>query len=194
MNNEQISPTPTADTDQLTPIVEQTEYPANADAQETDNTQEAADEAIATDKAKINYALEIKEQKDKYMRLLAEFDTAKRRMARERIELTQTAAKDTISELLPVLDDFERASKAAANDANLKGFELIYQKLKNILEQKGLKPMNAHGTAFDADLHEAIAEIPVPTGDLKGKVIDEVEKGYYLHQTIIRYAKVVVGK
>lgn len=177
---------PIADADALTTDTDATANEGNEESQTP-----TADEATVK---KINYDLEIKELKDKYLRIYAEFDTAKRRMARERIELAQTAGREIITELLPILDDFERAFKAAAPNTDLKGFELIYHKLKTSLEQKGLKAMNSAGEPFNPELHEAIAEIPAPNDALTGKIIDEVEKGYYLHQTIIRYAKVVVGK
>lgn len=140
---------------------------------------------------------EIKDWKDKYLRLYAEFDNFRRRKAREQLELTKTAGKDIIVNLLPILDDFERAFKAREGKENgdsIKGFELIYHKLQKNMEQKGLKAMESIGQDFDADLHDAITEIPAPTENLKDKVIDEVEKGYYLGDKIIRYAKVIVGK
>lgn len=140
----------------------------------------------------------IEELKDKYVRLFADFDNYKKRVAKERLELIKDAGKDVILNLLPVLDDFERAIKAAEKaqdvEAVKEGMALIYNKLNKNLEQKGLKSMDSKGQAFDSSYHEAITEIPAPTADLKGKVVDEVEKGYYLNDKIIRYAKVVVGK
>jgi molecular chaperone GrpE len=140
---------------------------------------------------------EVAELNNKFLRLYAEFDNFKRRTSKERIELLQTAGKDVLTSLLPVLDDFERALKSmgTATDVNAvkEGIELVQNKLKNILTQKGLKEMESKGTTFDADLHEAITNIPAPSEDLKGKVIDEVEKGYYLNDKVIRFAKVVVG-
>ena len=134
---------------------------------------------------------------DKYLRLYAEFDNFRRRTTKERIELLQTAGKEIVVSLLPVLDDFERAIKSmeTATDVNpvKEGVLLVQNKLNNILSQKGLKPMESIGNAFDADLHEAITNIPAPTNDLKGKVIDEMEKGYYLNDNVIRFAKVIVG-
>jgi molecular chaperone GrpE len=162
-------------------------------AKDNETTANANKDSETANIAKPNYELEIKELKDKYLRLHAEFDTAKRRMARERIEMTQTAGREIITELLPILDDFERAFKAAAN-VDVKGFELIYHKLKNTLEQKGLNAMKTINQDFDPDLHEAIAQIPAPNDELRDKVVDEVEKGYYIHDKILRYAKVVVGK
>jgi len=134
---------------------------------------------------------------DKYVRLYAEFDNYKRRTTKERIELLQTAGKDVIVSMLTVLDDFERAAKAmetATEVAPVKeGIELVHHKLKGLLNQKGLKEMESKGNVFDPELHEAITNIPAPTDKLKGKVVDEVEKGYYLNDKVIRFAKVVVG-
>jgi len=134
---------------------------------------------------------------DKYLRLFAEFDNFRRRTSKERVDLLQTAGKEIIVSLLPVMDDFERAFKAMDNtdDATAvkTGVELIYSKLNNILSQKGLKPMDSVGEPFDADLHEAITNVPAPTAELKGKVLDEMEKGYYLGDKVVRFAKVIVG-
>lgn len=135
---------------------------------------------------------EAEEQKDKYLRLYADFDNFKKRTAKEKIELIQTAGKDVIKDMLAVVDDFERALKASGStDAN-DGVRLIYNKFVKTLADKGVKAMETVGTEFNPDLHEAITEIPV--AGMEGKVIDEVEKGYYLNDKIIRYAKVVVGK
>ncbi len=157
------------------------------------NTSEAVTEPSAEAKLKEDLAL----ANDKYLRLYAEFDNYKRRTTKERVELLQTAGKEVIVSMLPVIDDFERAVKAMENatDVNAvkEGVLLVQSKLKNILTQKGLKEMDAKGTAFDADIHEAITNIPVPTDDLKGKVVDELEKGYYLNDKVVRFAKVVVG-
>jgi len=140
---------------------------------------------------------ELQESNDKYIRLYAEFDNYKRRTSKERIDFLQSAGKEVISELLPTLDDFERALKAMDQTDNIdsvkEGILLVSQKLKKTLQQKGLKEMNSINQPFDAEIHEAITKIPAPTDDLKGKVIDEVEKGYYLNDKVLRYAKVVVG-
>ncbi|HEX3387017.1 MAG TPA: nucleotide exchange factor GrpE [Mucilaginibacter sp.] len=134
---------------------------------------------------------------DKYLRLYAEFDNFRRRTIKERSELQQTAGMDVIVSMLPVLDDFDRALRHMDNAADVnavkEGVVLIQSKLKNILGQKGLKEMQAIGTTFDPELHEAITNIPAPTDEQKGKVIDEVEKGYYLNDKVARHAKVVVG-
>jgi molecular chaperone GrpE len=134
---------------------------------------------------------------DKYLRQVAEFDNFRRRNAKERVELIQTAGKDVITDLLVVLDDSERAQKQMENTDDVaqvkEGVQLVFSKLRNTLSAKGLKPMESVGQEFNPDLHEAITEIPA--GDeMKGKVVDEVQKGYYLNDKIIRHAKVVVGK
>ncbi len=134
---------------------------------------------------------------DKYLRLFAEFDNYKRRTQKERVELLQTAGKDVVVSLLPVLDDFERAVKATENTTEVNavrdGIILVQSKLKSILAQKGLKEVESINTVFDTDMHEAITKIPAPSDDLKGKVVDELEKGYTLNDKVIRFAKVVVG-
>ena len=140
---------------------------------------------------------EIQELKDKYLRQAAEFDNFRKRNARERLELIQTAGKDVIVSLLEVLDDCDRAEKQLQATEELgtvkEGVQLVFNKLKTILQSKGLKPMQSVGTPFNPDQHEAITEVRVSDPELKGKVIDEVEKGYYLNDKIIRFAKVVVG-
>ncbi|RZJ78112.1 MAG: nucleotide exchange factor GrpE [Flavobacterium sp.] len=157
------------------------------------NETEKAPELSAEEKLQA----EVQQLNDKYLRLYAEFDNYKRRTQKERIELLQTAGKDVIVSLLPVLDDFDRALKAmetAADVAPVKeGILLVSTKLKNTLAQKGLKDVESINQPFDTDFHEAITNIPAPSDDLKGKVIDEVEKGYTLNDNVIRFAKVVVG-
>jgi molecular chaperone GrpE len=141
---------------------------------------------------------ELEELRDKYVRLYADFDNAKKRMARERLDLILTASKDVLKDLLPVLDDFERAQKALekSEDVNAvkEGLNLVYTKLTNTLASKGLEAMDSIGKEFDVNQHEAITEIPAPSPEQAGKVVDEVEKGYLLNDKIIRFAKVVVGK
>lgn len=140
---------------------------------------------------------ELTEANNKYLRLYAEFDNYKRRTSKERVELLQTAGKEVIGDLLTVLDDFERALKSMESVQNIdtvkEGIDLVYQKLKSILSRKGLKEMESIGQEFNADLHEAITRIPAPSPDQAGKIIDEVEKGYFLNDKVLRYAKVVVG-
>jgi molecular chaperone GrpE len=146
------------------------------------------------DQAKADLA----EQKDKYLRLMAEFDNYKRRTAKERMELIQTAGKDVIVSLLDVLDDCDRAEKQlnTSDDISVQkeGIQLVFNKIRSTMQSKGLNVMESIGKDFDAEFHEAITEVPVPDDKQKGKVIDEVTKGYLLNEKIIRFAKVVVGK
>ena len=141
---------------------------------------------------------ELAEEKDKFLRKVAEFDNFKRRNAKERIELIQTAGRDVITEMLGVLDDCDRAQKQldASDDAKAikEGVMLVFTKLRNTLQSKGVKAMDTVGQEFNPDLHEAVTEITAPSEEMKGKIIDEVMKGYYLNDKIIRHAKVVVGK
>ena len=140
---------------------------------------------------------QVAELNDRYLRQAAEFDNFRRRNAKERVELIQTAGKDVITDLLVVLDDSERAQKQMETTDDVtqikEGIQLVFAKLRNTLSTKGLKPMNATGTEFNPDLHEAITEIDAGE-EMKGKVVDEVQKGYYLNDKIIRFAKVVVGR
>lgn len=141
---------------------------------------------------------EVAEQKDKYIRLYSEFENFRRRTAKEKLEMVQSANEQLIKALLPVADDFERAEKAFKDqiegDKTLEGFILIYNKFKKTLDQYGVKPMDIQsGSEFDADVHEAITQIPVSDEKLKGKIVDVVEKGYLLNEKVIRFAKVVVG-
>jgi molecular chaperone GrpE len=142
---------------------------------------------------------ELQREKEKFLRLFAEFENYKKRTSRERIELFSTASEDVMKTLLPILDDFERALTHIEEDKEAeelrKGVLLIYQKLINTLEQKGLKPVKVEkGDPFNADNHEAITQIPAPSEEMKGKIIDIVEKGYKLGDKIIRFPKVVIGQ
>lgn len=187
-------------------FMEEKEMPATGtvDNNVTINTDENAagsthlNEPIAEEPETEKLKAELQEQKDKYLRLMAEFDNFRRRTAKENIELRQTAAKDVIISLLEVLDDCDRAEKQLKSGADIEiqkeGIMLVFNKLRNNLQSKGVKAMESLNTDFDVEKHEAITEIPAPTEALKGKVLDEVEKGYYLNEKIIRFAKVVVGK
>jgi len=142
---------------------------------------------------------ELSEMKDKFLRLYSEFENYRRRTAREKMELVSTANEDLMIELLPVIDDFERAITAFESnngdvDTMKEGVVLIYNKLRNVAEKKGLKNMNIEpGDDFNSELHDAISHIPAPEEKFKGKIIDTVEKGYYLNDKVIRFAKVVTG-
>jgi molecular chaperone GrpE len=141
---------------------------------------------------------ELQQQKDKYLRLVAEFDNFKKRTARERIELSQTAGREIITSLLDTVDDADRAEKQFQNSDDItqikEGVKLVFNKLRTTLQNKGLKAMDSINTDFDVEKHEAITEIPAPSDELKGKVVDDIQKGYYLNDKLIRHAKVVVGK
>jgi molecular chaperone GrpE len=140
---------------------------------------------------------DLQEQKDKYLRLLAEFENYKRRSSRERVELSQTAGKEIIVSLLDVLDDCDRAENQLQEEKgpqDLSGVLLVFNKLRNILQNRGLRAMESLHSVFDVEKHEAISEVPAPSPDLRGKVVAEVMKGYYLNDKIIRFAKVIVGK
>lgn len=176
-----------------------------AESQET-NTEEIQSEEVETpteavkeevsEEEKLQF--EVADLKDKILRLYSEFDNFKKRTAKERVETTKTAGMEVIIQMLSILDDFDRAQKSIAEakdvEAVKEGVNLIHNKLKATLESKGLEEMKSVGTPFNTDLHEAITNIPAPTEDLKGKVVDELEKGYYLNGKVIRYAKVVVGQ
>jgi len=140
--------------------------------------------------------IEILEKEDKFLRLYSEFDNYRKRTSKERIDLLKNASKEIITEILSVIDDFERALEniSTEDDSVKEGIELIFNKLKGILSNKGLKNMDSMGQNFDPDIHEAVTQIPAPTEDMKGKVVDVIEKGYYLNDKVIRFAKVVVGK
>ena len=165
--------------------------------QESDNTVEQPQEETAG-KSELEIVKEqLAKEKDQYLRLFAEFDNFKKRTSRERIDIFKTANKEVITSLLPVLDDFGRAInqiEKSGDDNLLQGVELINNKLVETLRAKGLKEMEVKpGDDFNTDLHEAITQIPAPTEDLKGKIVDVVETGYLLNDVVVRYAKVVVG-
>lgn len=161
--------------------------------------EETVEETETVDEDKgMQYKEELEKEKDKFLRLFAEFENYKRRTSKERLELFKTASQDVLSSMLPVMDDFDRAMKEIekSEDENLiKGVVLIHNKLREILISKGLTEMSvAAGDVFNADEHEAITQIPAPTEELKGKIVDVVEKGYKLGDRIIRFPKVVTGQ
>lgn len=171
----------------------------NQSEESKNNAEEKENNEPATCQEDIeNLEIQIAELKDKHLRLFSEFDNYRKRTTKERIELFKTANSDLIQELLPVLDDFDRAmnsfEEAQDADAVKEGVQLIHNKLKSTLEKKGLQCMDSQDKDFDTDYHEAITEIPAPSEDLKSKVVKVVEKGYTLNEKVIRFAKVVVGK
>jgi molecular chaperone GrpE len=152
-------------------------------------------EPASADRDKIGS--ELAELKDKYLRLYADFENFRRRTAKEKLDLIGNANEGLLQALIPVVDDFERAMQSIDSTDDVaavkEGVSLIYNKLFKTLEGKGLKPMVSKGEPFNADLHESVTQFPAPSDDLKGKVIDEIEKGYYLNDKVIRFAKVIVG-
>ncbi len=170
----------------------------NQETIDTENTPLEEQENVQENSQLEQAEKQIAELKDKYLRLFAEFENFRRRTAKENLELRKLAAADTISALLPVIDDFDRAKKTAelpgSQEVFSEGIALVYHKLYQVLQQLGVQKMESNGALFDTEQHEAITEIPAPDEQMKGKVIDTVESGYVLHDKIIRYAKVVVGK
>lgn len=161
----------------------------DADSQETQDTQDTQESVVK----EVNVDF-----KDKYIRLYSEFENYRKRTAKEKIEIITNASENVIKEILPIVDDFERAilnNKDVSDAENIKeGLELIYNKLNKTLANQGLKSMDSIEKEFDADIHEAITKIPAPKENLKGKVIDVIEKGYTINEKVIRFAKVVVGE
>ena len=166
----------------------------NTTEQETQQTEENVAENVTKEPTTEEL---LAEEKDRYIRLYAEFENYKKRTLKEKMEFAQYANTEMMISMLAVIDDFERAIKEIAkngNEADLKGIELIYQKFKNKLIEKGLKPLEVNaGDDFNVDFHEAITQIPAPTEELKGKIVDVIETGYQLHDRVIRFAKVVTG-
>lgn len=168
----------------------------NTTNQAEDPTQDAEKETV---EAKEPTAEEkIAELNDKYLRLYSEFDNYRKRTSRERVELFKTAGQDILTDLLPIMDDFERAMQNMDKKGDVKtirtGVDLVFNKFKSTLEAKGLKHFKSIEKDFDPEVHEAITKIPAPSKKLKGKVVDEIEKGYMLNEKVIRFAKVVVGE
>ncbi len=166
--------------------------------EEFDDATPAADVTAETEASPADKtANELAELKDKYLRLYADFENYRRRTAKEKLDLISNANEGLLKVLIPVVDDFDRAMQSIQTteevDAVKEGVELIYTKLFKTLEGKGLKSMVSKGEPFDADLHESVTQFPAPSDDLRGKVIEEIEKGYYLNDKVIRFAKVIVG-
>ncbi|MGO3285457.1 MAG: nucleotide exchange factor GrpE [Mesonia sp.] len=186
---------PQAQDESLKDQVEETLDQAIEDADNNDASAEAEQEELSEEE---QLKQEVEKEKDKFLRLFAEFENYKRRTSKERLELFKTASQEVMQSMLPVLDDFDRALneiRKTEDKSLLTGVELISNKLRETLKSKGLAEMTVKsGDKFDADLHEAITQIPAPDKKLKGKIVDVVEKGYTLGERIIRYPKVVTGK
>ncbi|MEN0004613.1 MAG: nucleotide exchange factor GrpE [Bacteroidota bacterium] len=171
---------------------------ATAPEEQVVENQETKQEAPSAEKQLEDMQQKYSELNDKFLRLFAEFDNYKKRTLKEKIDLMKTAAQDTVAALLPVLDDFDRAKKYAEDDTSTEAFsegvQSVYHKLHGTLAKLGLEAMETEQADFDPELHEALTEIPAPTPELKGKIVDTIDRGYLLKGKIIRHAKVVVGK
>ena len=169
-----------------------------SDSLQPQSTSESSTQELKEEDELTRLNNELLAQKDKYIRLFAEFDNFKRRSARESIELRQTAGKEIMLSLLDVVDDCDRAEKQMKSSEDVKqikeGVQLVFNKLRNTLQNRGLKSLESLHSDFDIEKHEAIAEVPVTDKKMIGKVVDEIDKGYYLNEKLIRFAKVVVGK
>lgn len=198
--NEEILEVESTEEENVEEVIEEEveEVEAIEDEVEEAQDEEGIDEEAMKNASTEQLAAELGEMKDKYLRLYAEFDNYRKRTMREKEMMIKTASENTISAILPSLDDFSRAMKVADADDNDEtlpdGIRLVYNKMMKAMEQRGLKVMESTGEKFDPDLHEALTKVPAPTDDLKGKVMDTIERGYYLNDKIIRYAKVVVGQ
>ncbi len=194
-NTEQVENEVKVDVEQSQPT-ENEEVESNEKKSRKNRKQRKEDEAREKEIEELKAQLE--EQKDRYLRLSAEFDNYRKRTLKERSDMLKTVNGDTLSGMLPVLDDLERAMqsmhKATDVDAVREGVVLIYNKIQEFLKNKGIVEIDAMNQVFDTDLHEAITKIPAPTEDLKGKVVDVIQKGYKIDTKVIRYAKVVVGE
>jgi molecular chaperone GrpE len=180
-------------------IEEKEEQTKQTQEQEEQTQEQDTETQVQEETGEENWAVKFEELNKKYLLLYSDFENFRKRKAKEQIDLVMNASEGVIKELLPVIDDYERALQNMESQDNevfaktKEGLELIYNKLMNTLSKKGLKPINAKGEMFDENLHEAIARIPAQNEDEKGKVIDETTKGYYLNDKVIRYSKVVVA-
>ena len=194
-NTEQVENEVKVDVEQSQPTeIEEVE----SDGKKSRKNRKQRKEDEAREKEIEELKAQLEEQKDRYLRLSAEFDNYRKRTLKERSDMLKTVNGDTLSGMLPVLDDLERAmqsmQKATDVDAVREGVVLIYNKIQEFLKNKGIVEIDAMNQVFDTDLHEAITKIPAPTEDLKGKVVDVIQKGYKIDTKVIRYAKVVVGE
>lgn len=194
--DEQTS-TDTPQPDNLTPETPTDQEAVTINGGESDADETPISEAVAEPVPSGSAQQEVAELKDKYLRLYADFENFRRRTAKEKLDLIGNANEGLLQALIPVVDDFERAMQSIDKTDDVtavkEGVQLIYNKLFKTLESKGLRPMTSKGEPFNADLHESVTQFPAPTDDLRGKVIDEIEKGYYLNDKVIRFAKVIVG-
>lgn len=183
-------------------VAEELNEETQTTSEEVEEQEESTEEETPAQEEEVDELTQLKaevaEAKDKYLRLYSEFENFRRRTSKEKLDLVNSASEGLIKVLLPVLDDFERADKSMTEDADVKslkeGVDLIFNKFKGALEQKGLKEIEVGaGSEFDVEFHEAITQIPAPSEELKGKIVDVVEKGYQLNDKVVRFAKVVTG-
>lgn len=178
------------------PVVVEDVNPTPSETSEEEAVEESSANALEKENEELKLAVE--KEKKEYLFLMAEFDNFRKRTLKEKSELIKNAAESAFRGMLPIVDDFERALKAtssAEDSAQVReGMELIYKKLKKYLEQNGVKEMDPEDNTFDADKHEAISVVPVPDEEMKGKILDTVEKGYTINDKVLRHAKVVVGQ
>jgi molecular chaperone GrpE len=193
MNTEEMDNKPDTQPEEVQPETAQAEAPTSSETQ-SEQASASAEEFSVEEKLQ----REVAEWKDKYTRLFAEFDNFRKRTIKERADLISSSTADVLKDMLPVIDDFDRAVKANESVDDIavvkEGFVLIHSKFYKKLESKGLKPIDAQGKPFDTDFHEAITSFPAPSEDMKGKVVDEVEKGYLLNDKVLRFSKVVIGQ
>lgn len=197
MEQEQTQQEPLANEENLNPDIDVTvdnesEEPKEESRRERRKREKEEKKQSENDKLQ-EMGEKLAEMNDKYMRVYSEYENYRKRTNLEKADLILNGGKDVIKSILPIVDDMERALAHMADGAEKEGVQLIFNKLMTTLEQKGLTPIVAKGEKFDENLHEAVTQFPAPTEDLKGKVVDEVEKGYYLNGKVLRYAKVVVG-
>jgi molecular chaperone GrpE len=196
-NRDLVDEQPTAPDNSTDPLTNEQAETVNGGVPGDDDLIDLAAAAPAADESATTPNTELAELKDKYLRLYADFENFRRRTAKEKLDLIANANEGLLVSLLPVVDDFERAMQSIEASADpaaaLEGIKLIHTKFTKTLEGKGLKPMTSKGETFNADLHESVTQFPAPSEDMKGKVIDEVERGYLLNDKVIRYAKVIVG-
>ena len=177
---------------------EEAQEPLTDSPTDHDSSDYATDEPVEELDESTRLQNEVATAKDKYLRLFAEFENVRRRTAKERLELVTTASEKVIGDLLPIVDDFERSLQIFKDNEAVapmyEGIQLVHGKLIKTLEQKGLKPMDVTvGSDFDSEYHEAVVQTPAPREELKGKVVDVIDKGYFLGDKVLRYAKVVIG-
>jgi molecular chaperone GrpE len=162
------------------------------------SSEEIKQEAPVAEAVELTPEEKLAEANDKYLRLYADFENFGKRVSKERVDQLKYAGEEVLKQLIPVMDDFDRAMKAGEKATDVKtileGVHLIYNKFKHLLTHNGVAEMNATGKVFDSEVHDAVTDIPAPKPDLKGKVVDEIEKGYWLNGKVLRHAKVVVGK